>query len=163
MLDELTPTDLHGAAAALTVHPFEIVRLMVLSGASVDTLTTTSESLERLRTFGQMETWWEGMDALPEDDNERRRIVRGMLDAMVQRDLVGDKTTRLDNLWRGLPSEAREVAEHALMVLHELGHVTSMAASSGPRVAIHPDGLQAVKDIIARGNAPADLTALWAG
>lgn len=162
MLDELKPHDLHASAQALGVHPFEVVRLLVLSGSSVDRLGATSDTLDKLRDFGQLETWWTDRSELPNDDNSRRRVVRGVVDAMLQRELVGEHTTRLDNLWRGLPSEDREVAEHAVMVMHELGHLTSQAATSGTRVSIHPDAVASAKDLVARGNAPDDLAALWA-
>lgn len=161
MLDDLKPHDLHAAASALVVHPFEVVRLLVISGADTTSLSTTDADLDKLRTFGQLETWWTGPGDLPEDDNARRRVVRGMLDAMVQRELVGQSTTRLDNLWRGLGDEDREVAQQAVMVLHELGFLASLATAAGPKVSIHPDALDAVKDLVARGNAPDELAALW--
>jgi len=161
-MDELMPNDLHATARELQVHPFEVVRLQVLSGAPLDQLAFDDPSIGRLREFGRLETWWEdGADALPEDDNASRRVVRGMLDAMVQREHVGEKTTRLDNLWRGLPADHVEVAEQAVMVMHELGMLASVATPAGMQVAVHPDALENVKDVVARGNAPDALAAIW--
>lgn len=161
MLDELKPHDLHATARALQVHPFEVLRLQVVSGAPLERLAFDDDALSTLREYGGLETWWEGSDGLPEDDNQRRSVVRGMLDAMVQRECIGGQTTRLDNLWRGLPAEHTEAAEQALMVLHELGMVTSVATPAGMQVAIHPDAVSTVKDVVARGNAPDALAAVW--
>lgn len=160
MLDEFKPRDLHGTARALGVHPFEVVRLQVLSGVRSESLGADDETLDKLRQFGQLESWWDEA-SLPDDDNAARRVVRGMLDAMVQREVVGERTTRLDNLWRGLDPDDAEVAEQAVMVLHELGMLGSVATPSGVRVSVHPDHLDTVKDLVARGNAPDALAAIW--
>ena len=161
MLEDLKPHDLHATARALQVHPFEVLRLQVMAGAPLQRLAYNDDMLDQLRSFGNMETWWDGADSLPTDENPRRGVVRGMLDAMVQREYIGGQTTRLDNLWRGLPAEHTETAEQAVMVLHELGMVTSIATPAGMQVAIHPDALSNVKDVVARGNAPDALAAVW--
>lgn len=160
MLEELKPLDLHATARRLGVHPFEAVRLMVVSGVGADRLRCTGDTLEQLRAFGQLETWWSG-DELPDDSNPRRAVVRGMIDAMLQRNIVGENTTRLDNLWRGLDAYQRDAAEQGVMVMHELGMLDSATATTGTRVSANPDSVETLKELVARGNAPAALAAVW--
>ena len=76
MLDALQPMDLHGAAEALGVHPFEVVRLIVMSGADAS-LDFNDESVAALRSFGELESWWDDAE-LPEDGDANRRVVRGV-------------------------------------------------------------------------------------
>jgi hypothetical protein len=133
-----------------------------MAGSPLSDLTHTDSDLARLREFGEIETWWDGDAGLPDDASPSRRVVRGMLDAMLQRDRVGDKTTRVDNLWRGLPAEHTETAQQAVMVLNELGFLALVATPGGMRASVHPDALDTIKDVVARGNAPDALAALWA-
>jgi hypothetical protein len=160
MLDALSPPDLHTAAERLGVHPFEVVRLTVMSGHALDGLVLPDERLQALRTFGGFETWWDGA-ALPDDDNPRRQAIRGVLDAMLERDLVGDRTTRLENLWSGLDGEAREAAERGVAVMVEMGLLHTLAQPSGVQVSVHPDGLDTLRGVVSRGQAPPELAATW--
>ncbi|MFK7931085.1 MAG: hypothetical protein AB8H79_23060 [Myxococcota bacterium] len=160
MLEQLKPLDLHAAARNLGVHPFEAVRLMVVSGVGSDRLRCTLDTLEQLRAFGQLEVWWTDAE-LPEDSNPRRAVVRGMVDALLQRQIIGEQTTRIDNLWRGLDAYQRDAAEQAVMVLHELGLLRSSSTAAGTRVSANPDGVEALRELVARGNAPSALAAVW--
>lgn len=162
MLEALMPMDLHGAADALGVHPFEVVRLAVMKDGGLDRLTVSRETVESLRDFGGLEVWWEE-HSLPADENPRRAAVRGVLDQLVQREIVGEKTTRLDNLWRGLDGASREAAEHGVMTLLELGALNSVGSPGGVRVSLHPDQLEMARGVVARGQAPAELAAVWEG
>lgn len=160
MLDQLKPLDLHAAARELGVHPFEAVRLMVVSGVGAERMRCTGDTLDQLRAFGKLETWWTGQD-LPDDSNPRRAVVRGMIDNMLQRNVVGETTTRIDNLWRGLDAYQRDAAEQGVMVLHELGLLRSVGSASGTQVSANPDGVEALRELVTRGNAPAALAAVW--
>lgn len=161
MLETLQPIDVHGAAEALGVHPFEVVRMMVVSGKD-ESLTFGGDVIDELKAFGQIENWWADAE-LPEDGEDNRRVIRGVMDAMLQRELIGDSDTRLDNLWRGLDPAQQEVAEQGVMVLLELGHLDSTAAPSGARVSINPNGVETIKALVSRGQAPDELAALWQG
>ena len=161
MLEKLQPMDLHGAAEALGVHPFEVVRLMVMSGKD-EGVPLGPDLVAELRSFGQIENWWDDAE-LPEDGEANRRVIRGVLDAMLQRELVSGKATRLDNLWRGLEAGQQEVAEQGVMILLELGHLEATAAPSGARVSVTDSGLDTVQALVSRGQAPDELAALWQG
>lgn len=159
MLDSLQPMDLHGAALALGEHPFEVVRLMVMTGGGVEP-TVSRERLEQLRDFGGIEIWWQDPQ-LPDDDNQRRAVVRAVVEAMLQRELIGERTTRRENLYRGLPSGDLEVAAYAVSILLELGALVMTRAPSGAQVSIHPDWADGARALVARGQAPPELAALW--
>ncbi|TVQ91894.1 MAG: hypothetical protein EA397_08320 [Deltaproteobacteria bacterium] len=161
MLDALKPLDLHGAALELGEHPFEVVRLLVMAGHSVEP-SVPRDRIAQLRVFGGIETWW-GSIELPDDDNRRRAIVRGMIEAMLQRELIGDRTTRRENLYRGLPAEDYEVAAYAVSVLIQLGGLVLTRAPSGALVSIHPDWADGARALVSRGQAPPELAGLWEG
>jgi hypothetical protein len=159
MLEELQPLNLHDVAGKLGVHPFEVVRLLVMRGVMGDDFCLSSSTVDGLRSFAQIEDWWtEG--TLPEDENVRRAVVRGVLDAMLQRNLISE-TTRLDNLWRGLPADSGEVAEQAVGIMLELGLLVALGATSGTRVSIHPDAVETIKSVVSRGLAPPEVAQVW--
>lgn len=159
MPEELQPLDLHGVARALGEHPFEVVRLLVMTGHSVEPVIPQAR-VEQIRTFGGIERWWDTVD-LPEDDNRARSVVRGVLDALLQRDRIGDRTTRRENLFRGLPDADLQVAMQAVAILIEQGHLVQVRAPSGALVAIHPNWADAARALVARGQAPDELATLW--
>ena len=164
MLADLRPLNLSDAAHALGVDPFEVVRLLVASrtldgGAP---LQLTRDRVDDLRSTAGIEHWWQESGA-PAGDNPLRAAVQGALQQLVSRDLVGDRSTRLDNLWRGLGYEQQVAVEQAVMVLLEEGKLTTAASARGVQVSIAP-GAEAELAQIAKGRADhAGLAAVWQG
>jgi len=159
MLEATRSVDLHAAAQALGEHPFEVVRLLVMSGHPVGPAIAW-EHLEQIRVFGGIETWWTEVE-LPEDANRARAVVRGVIDQMLQRDLIGERTARRENLFRGLPAGDLEIAQRAVGQLLDLGALVQARASSGAQVAIHPEWAEGARSLVARGQAPPELAEIW--
>ena len=157
MLEALEPLDLHGAAHALGVHPFEVVRLQVMSGGGVGS-AVARDSLDSLRSFGKIEDWWTGLP-LPVGG---AAVARAVVSALLQRERIGDRTTRLDNLWRGLGADERDLAEQIAHVLQDLGVLSTMATPSGIQVSIHPEALDRAR-AMASGALPGEITSIWQG
>jgi hypothetical protein len=153
--------DLHAAASSLGEHPFEVVRLLVASGRPVAP-ALSPEVVEQLRSFGGIERWWDDPQ-LPADANRARAVVRGVIDRMLQRDRVGDRVTRRENLYRGLEAGDAEIAMLAVGTLLELGALVEVRTAAGALVSIHPEWADGARALVARGQAPAELTTIWEG
>jgi hypothetical protein len=161
MPDRLRPLDLHEAAHALGEHPFEVVRLLVASGGKL-TPGIPRDRIDALRAFGGIEDWWTG-HALPADANRARAVVRGVVDALLQRDRIGERTARRENLVRGLPPGDLDIAIFAVGTLIDLGWLAHVRTPSGTLVSVHPEWADAARALVARGQAPAEVAAIWEG
>lgn len=161
MLDALLPANLGVTARGLGLHPFEVVRLAVLADkVPEDAWLFDEDDLSALREFGGIEDdWWEGA-ALPDDSHSRRRRLRGMLARMIERDLVGDNPTRLDNLWRGLSDEEAVFVERGAMQLASAGILTIAPSPAGRVVSIVPARLSEAETIARQARTPPTLKAL---
>jgi hypothetical protein len=159
MLEALEPMDLHAAAQVLGVHPFEVVRLQVMSGSGVGS-TVARDTLDTLRTFGKIEDWWSGR-SLPAGETGPA-VARSVVGLLLERDRIGDRTTRLDNLWRGLGAEERDLAEQVVHVLQDLGVLTTIFTPAGVQASVHPEQLEVARGIAA-GNLPREITSIWQG
>lgn len=162
MLDDLRPVGLSDAARELGVDPFEVVRLMVATGMDAESLTLRSEDVAAIRKSAGIEWWWSDT-MLPEDENLLRAAVRGALDGLLSRGLIGATTTRLDNLWRGLEVMQQVAIEQAVMVLLEEGKLTTVASPHGVQVSIAPGAEDALREIAAGTAEHAGLSAVWQG
>ncbi len=160
MLDELRPLGLSDAARTLGVDPFEVVRLLVAFDKVAETLGVGRDEVEDLRAQAGIEAWWRTA-RLPEDPNRLRAAVRGALHQLISRRIIGEMTTRLDNLWRELALDQQVAIEQAVMVLLEEGKLLSASSPRGVQVSIAP-GAESMIDGIA--NATLDhpgLAAVW--
>lgn len=162
MIDEFRPKKLSDAARDLGIDPFELVRLSVAFDTLPENLRFGTDLLELIGQQAGVEVWW-AEERLPADDNPARAAVRGALGALLRRGYVGAKTTRLDNLSRGLdPVQADAIAE-AVAVLSEGGQVLVVAAAKGTQVSAAP-GQEAALSRIADGSGiPDALAAIWTG
>lgn len=162
MLDDLRPLSLSDAARDLGVDPFEVVRLMVASEIAFDSLTLTRDDVAQVRRNAAIERWWAD-STLPVDENRLRAAVRGALHQLLSRGLIGEATTRLDNLWRGLELEQQMAIEQAVMVLLEEEKLLTAASPRGVQVSVSPPAADALEKI-ANGEVPHDgINAVCAG
>jgi len=162
VLDELRPLGLSDAARALGVDPFEVVRLTVAFGPKSGPLTLSLDQVAELRDHAGIEDWWTDA-SLPDDGNRLRAAIRGAIHQLISRRLVGEQTTRLDNLWRGLAVDQQVGVEQAVMVLLEEEKLLTAASPRGVQVSIAP-GAETLLDKIASGAAEhAGLAAVWQG
>lgn len=162
MIDELRPMSLSTAARLLGLDPLEVVRLQVVFEKDTTSLELTPEDIDDLRDAAGIESWWE-QATLPNDDNPARAAVRGALHQLNFRVLVGEVTTRLDNLWRGLSSDQQVAIEQAVMVLLEEGVLLTSASERGVQVSIKPGAEDVVEGIATGRSEPEGLAAMWQG
>jgi hypothetical protein len=159
MIEAFQPVDLHGAARLLGEHPFEVIRLMAVQRVP-DTPTVPRHVIEQLRSVARIEMWWDGID-LPQDDNRVRAVARGILDAMLQRDCVGDRLTRRENLYRGLPADALEIGLNVVGTLVDRGVLHVERLPEGVFVSLSPSWIEDARALVTRGHASADIASLW--
>lgn len=147
MLDELRPMGLYQAALTLEVEPFEVVRLLTLANAiPEDNLLISDATLDLLREVGGLEQWWS------EGSDDGDALVRAALGTLLERGHVGERTTRLDNLWRGLPGETQSALQHAVTQLVQAGLLRTVMHVQGVHVAVAPDAVERLK-AVAEGRA----------
>jgi hypothetical protein len=164
MLSEFQPLGVTDAARRLGLDPFEVVRLLVAADKGLDgPMQFTPELVEELRTLGRIDPpWWADVE-LPEDANPLRQRVRAALQLLLDKGVVGDQTTRMDNLWRGLPFEDQGLLQQAVMVLAEEGSLRVVGSPIGLLVAVEASAKDTVAGIAAGTNDSAGLTALYQG
>lgn len=165
MLSEFHPLGVTDAARRLGLDPFEVVRLLVASGKASDdgAPVYSAELVEELRVFGRIDPpWWGGVD-LPDDANPLRQRVRAALQLLLEKGVVGDATTRMDNVWRGLPFEDQGLLQQAVMVLAEEGALRVVGSPVGLLVSIDPAAKATVEGLAAGTKESAGLSALYQG
>jgi hypothetical protein len=145
------------AARSLEVDPLEMVRLLVIAGDVPEVLELSDSQIETARTAGALESWWDDY-ALPEDDDERRAAVRGAVRQLLDRGCVGDGSTRMDNIWRGLQGAQRDAVEAAANAMVDGELATSSADRSGLRFSVNPDAVASLEQLAA-GSAVPDVIA----
>lgn len=161
MLEELRPLGVSDAAKRLGIDVFEVVRLLVASGTTPEHLQLSPDHVERLRVFGGIEAPWWGEAELPEDEHPLRQRVRAAVQLLIDRGFVGDTTTRMDNVWRGLPDDDQAFLQTALTVIGEEGLLAVVATPVGVQVAIAPDRLDTARAIADGSHDTPGLTALY--
>ena len=161
MLDELRPMGLSAAARSLGVDLFEVVRLLVASETGPDSLRLTPEHVEQLRVFGGIERpWWPDVE-LPEDEHPLRQRVRAAVQQLLDRGYVGAVTTRMDNVWRGLPTDDQVFLQTALTALGEEGVLAITATPAGMQVAVVEERVDVARAIADGRHDTPGLTALY--
>lgn len=162
MLDELPSVGLTDAARRLGVEPFEVVRLLVVSKGMPDgPLMLTENGLERLRDVAGIEWWWEDGTPVPEDDNPRRAVARAAVGQLLRRRIVGDRSTRIDNLWRGRSLEDRELLQRVATILVQRGAFTTVAGPMGLHVSVASAAVSMLERMVNGETMPRALTGLW--
>ena len=151
---------LHDAARALGVDPFEVVRLLGVARVAPDQFRFTSDQVDKLRQVGGIEAWWT-QSAGVADDNAHRGRLRSALQMMLDKQLIGDKATRLDNVWRGLGAADAAVLRDAVACLVKDGILIAGMSPRGRQLAIHPKAPDEVRRIAAGTSEPASIAALW--
>jgi len=164
MLSEFQPLGLSDAARQLGVDPFEVVRLAVAAGKGLDKpMQFDADLVDELRQLGQIDDpWWDAVD-LPEDPNPLRQRVRAALQLLIDKGVQGDTTTRMDNIWRGLPFDDQSLLQQAVMVLAEEAALRVVGSPVGLMVSIEPSAADTVKALAAGTSESAGLQSLYQG
>ena len=159
-LNALTPIGLNEVSRRLGVDPFETVRLLIATEQDLSgPMLFAPEVVEMLRDQGGVEdSWWP--DA---QQAEPQALVEAAVKQLLDRGLVGDKTTRMDNVWRGLPIDDQALLQQALTVLAEEQVVRCVGTPIGLHVAVDASQ-KAVAEAIASGSSSTEgLDALYEG
>jgi hypothetical protein len=163
----MAPTDsfkkLHvlDLAVRLGLHPFDVVRILAARGGLPAGLASEPAEVDRLRQAGGIEVWWTGSHPIEDDAVRARGVLRSVARELVQRGIQGDRTTRADNVWRGLEAEDQRTARRALNLLIQERFVRTLATPVGNHVSVIPDQVGAMQRIAAGSDMPASLAALW--
>lgn len=156
MLDSFRPKRLSGLAQALHIDPFEVVRLSVAAGVSLDDHAFSAEDLTALEAFAGVQTWFARGPSIT-DESAARGYVRSGIKALLDGGFVGSSTTRLDNLWRGVPAELRPQLEQAIGALLQGGDLASVASPKGTQVSVTESSSKAMSAFANDGTLPASL------
>jgi len=160
VLDALTPIGLNEVSRRLGVDPFETVRLLIATQQDLSgPLVFAAELVDTLRDQGGVDaTWW--ADAEQAGPQER---VQAAVKQMLDRGFVGDTTTRMDNMWRGLPLDDQALLQQALTVLSDEEIVRCIGTPIGLQASIDA-GKKALAEKIASGKTSTPgLDALYEG
>ena len=151
-LQELLPMDLNTVARNLGVDPVEGVRLLVASGHDVSSSLDVPASLvETLRDQAGIEaSWWSDADA-----SEPKARVQALLQKLLERGLIGDATTRMDNCWRGLSDDDQDLIEQAVQVLVEEKVLRCVGTPMGLHLSVDAD-MRAAAEGLSTGSSSLD-------
>lgn len=146
-------------AHQLDLHPFEVVRLLTAADALPRDLRLEAAHVERVRVTGGLETWWEVPPPTVAGEPRARTLARLMVGRMIERGVVSPRSTRADNLFRGLDPDAQIVLRRAANVLIKEQLLTSRMAAEGLVVGVAPASLSQLREFAAGGGRLLD--ALW--
>lgn len=156
MIDEIRPIGLKEVSLTLGLDPLEVVRLLVLAQAFPEgELALTPDHVARLREVGGIEFWW---DDSPTDPRE---LVQAMLGHLLSRGYVGESSTRLGNLWRGLQPAQAQTIQHAVNLLLQAGLLATFPHPSGVRIAGVAGAADQLTQAAAGQTELAALAPLW--
>ena len=160
MISELRPHGLKEAAFRLGLDPFELVRLLVQGPGVPDGLLLSEQVVQTIKSTAGLRWLWNGI-TLPEDEHAGRARVRAALRILVDEGFVGESTTRVDNLWRGLNAADALLVRSAVAVLIQEGMLQTFASPLGMQVSAVSERVQELDKIAAGGTAPAALASIW--
>lgn len=157
MLQRLTVADV---ARWLDVHPFDILRILAAHGGTPADLHFEMDDVDRIRSVGGLEVWWQEGEPPLEDNNEQESMLRALAMRMLEKEIGGPRTTRLDNIFRGLESHRQRLARSLVQVLLQHGWLTTVSTEQGTHVTITPEHMGHMAAIAQGGDLPEDLAAV---
>lgn len=158
MLGELRTVGLIEAARRLGVHPFELVRLAVVADSVPGRFHFDDDLLDTLRQAGGLQAWWEDR-ALPQGGSDAERVARGVLQLLFEHGAVSPKSTRMDNLWRGLSVPHQVIAQGVVSALVEAEMLTSEPTPAGVQVGVASSHAKTLRKAAEGGALPAQVQA----
>ena len=160
MMDEFRAAKLVDAAKTLGVNPFELVRLSVALGEPTEDLRFSADALDSIRQKAGIRSFWQDR-TLPARSNPIESAVRGACGLLLDLGFVGNTTTRVDNLTRGLSDDQADAVDEAAALLAEEGAVLLMTSSAGLQVSVAPGHEAKVRAIADGSSTPDDIASLW--
>ena len=148
-------------ASSLDLHPFEVARLMGQVGGLPRTLAFDQADIDRVQELAGVETWWGSNAPKIDDDIPGRALVRTAAQMLIDRDVVGGKTTRADNLFRGLEPADQFVVRRAVNHLIREEVLRSIPTSQGLHLQVDESSVSKLQGIADGSNIGAGLEELW--
>jgi hypothetical protein len=162
-VDQFKKLGIKDLSARLGLHPFNAVRILNAKNLLTDDLLFEEDDVEKVRRFGGIEYWWTGSCTLEDDTIQGRAVLRSIARELVKRGVVGEQTTRADNVYRGLEPDDERLARRALNVLIQEQFLRTLPTPLGIHVSIVPDRHQALERLAAGKEIPPALAVLWLG
>ena len=148
-------------AGALDLHPFEVARLLGQAGEMPRTQQFEEADIDRVRELAGVETWWSSGGATVDDEIPGRALVRSAAQMLLDRGVVGDQTTRADNLFRGLEAADQFVVRRAVNHLIRDEVLLSIPTSQGLHLRVEKNQVKVLKKIADGSDIPDSLQELW--
>lgn len=148
-------------ASSLDLHPFEVARLLGQVGGLPRTLAFDEADIDRVRELAGVETWWGSNAPKIEDDVPGRALVRTAAQMLLDREVVGEQTTRADNLFRGLEPADQFVVRRAVNHLIREEVIKSIPTSQGLHLQVDEDQVGVLRGIADGSKIPSSLEELW--
>ena len=148
-------------ASSLDLHPFEVARLLGQVGGLPRTLAFEEADIDRVRELAGVETWWGSNAPKIEDDVPGRALVRIAAQMLLDREVVGEQTTRADNLFRGLEPADQFVVRRAVNHLIREEVIKSIPTSQGLHLQVDEDQVGVLRGIADGSKIPSSLEKLW--
>jgi hypothetical protein len=148
-------------ASSLDLHPFEVARLMGQVGGLPRTLAFDQNDIDRVCELAGVETWWGSSSPKIDDDIPGRALVRTAAQMLIDRKIVGDKTTRADNLFRGLDPADQFVVRRAVNHLIREEVLRSIPTSQGLHLQVDEGSVSKLQAIADGSSIGAGLEELW--
>ena len=148
-------------ASSLDLHPFEVARLLGQVGGLPRTLAFEEADIDRVRELAGVETWWGSNAPKIEDDVPGRALVRTAAQMLLDREVVGEQTTRADNLFRGLEPADQFVVRRAVNHLIREEVIKSIPTSQGLHLQVDEEQVGVLRGIADGSKIPSSLEELW--
>lgn len=143
-------------AGALELHPFDVARILGHRAELPPGLRFTADDIDRVRMLAGIEQWWGGTSGIPSADPARSEaLLRALAKMLVQRDRVGDRTTRADNLLRGLGADDRRRVRRLINALVKGKVLRTEASWRGLQVAVESEWADGLSRLA--GGEPIDV------
>ena len=160
MIEEFRSSGLVAAAQKLGVNPFELIRLSVALEEPTADLRFASDALEKIGTKAGIRSLW-SEHSLPQASSPIEAAIRGAAGLLLELGFVGNSTTRLDNLSRGLTGDQQEAVDEAAALLAEDGAFLLITSPAGLQVSVAPGHEGTVRALADGSSAPDAVRALW--
>ncbi len=156
-IDLLQRLSVADVARWLEVHPFDILRILASEDALPADLRFESEDVDRIRASGGLEVWWQEGEPNLDPDNQGASMFRALAGRMLEKEVGGPRTTRLDNLFRGLEADRQRIARGLVQALLQHGWLATVSTDRGTHVTITPGRMGQMASIAQGGEVPDDL------
>lgn len=158
-LDLFEQLTLSQIARWLDLHPFDVARVLGHSGALPTRMAFDEGEVDRIRSLAGVETWWDGGQLPIQDDNRGRALVRSLAYKLLNRS--EGRSTRGDNLSRGLDGDELALARRAVNQLIREGVLRSVPTPRGLEVEVATEKRPLLETIVDGRDIPKNLEALW--